>query len=838
MSLARPSLCSLPFICLARLFLLLLIFFPVCIPLSANFDALQASAARGIPSAQRELGLLYSRAAFGDSVAQKEVGTEDQETAEAKSILFLFFAASGGDEAASMSMGFRHLYGIQVPRSCATAIQYYRASCKNIISKNGTLAYSNETLDPPRSILSDAIFEGLAGNPVAAIEARQSQANNSNSFFGLGPDWFTDSSSARASNSQGYSAIEESVLLYLRTEAERGDAASQLTMAQLLLPNNMGNKHGIKPDIGKAFSYLEAAAASGSEEAMSALAHLILRKYLREEEKQQVEIDIEKKKTTSDRNKRWLNNEGVRALQLLDDAASKGSPSALNALGFLHLHTQLPSLANLQRLHELKKKKAVEMKKDDVGTKVENSGKTKIDAEPSTNISWLPRESDIHRRERLSQAIQLFAEASTRGSPEALFNLASIFFAGDGVVEPDKSRALLYFSLAVRRGHVRAAWTLGEAYYQHYSPFEEEGSGFTHYKTNRNIGITVDAGAPCTCENAAAFFKAVAEQNSHVHKSLNTANRYISDDKVENAIALLSSLSLQGLEVAQTDIGLLLEMLAAKQDTNERHNKLARTFYLLAAIQGSPGARNRLGDMEYRDAEKMKNQKHIELEESILWQRLVKTSPQQRLFHNDSVRRDDWNSDKVEQFMETLKRKAAQFRAMADYRYASNHGSAQASFNLASFEFTKGISNIFDFILPQADTAKETLHRLRTASRLYYWASETDRIAWWVVQVPLLLVEWRIKVSRLVIWAKDFSRLPGFVGIFEALLIQNENRILGFLIILLLTTLSVFLFRPPIVVNENDFYRPLSFRHRLKSLLSFSVYIFPFIVIVAGLSIK
>lgn len=43
-----------------------------------------------------------------------------------QAMLHFFFAAKSGDNVARMVLGYRHMYGIGVPKSCWTAATYYQ----------------------------------------------------------------------------------------------------------------------------------------------------------------------------------------------------------------------------------------------------------------------------------------------------------------------------------------------------------------------------------------------------------------------------------------------------------------------------------------------------------------------------------------------------------------------------------------------------------------------------------------------------------------------------------------------------------------------------------------
>ena len=48
-------------------------------------------------------------------------------------LLNYFFAASGNDSYAQMAMGYRHLYGIDVPQSCQASLLYYQPVAEQVV---------------------------------------------------------------------------------------------------------------------------------------------------------------------------------------------------------------------------------------------------------------------------------------------------------------------------------------------------------------------------------------------------------------------------------------------------------------------------------------------------------------------------------------------------------------------------------------------------------------------------------------------------------------------------------------------------------------------------------
>ena len=50
-----------------------------------------------------------------------------------RAILNYYFAASGNDSVAQMALGYRHMHGLRVPRSCQSAVLYYNPLAEQVV---------------------------------------------------------------------------------------------------------------------------------------------------------------------------------------------------------------------------------------------------------------------------------------------------------------------------------------------------------------------------------------------------------------------------------------------------------------------------------------------------------------------------------------------------------------------------------------------------------------------------------------------------------------------------------------------------------------------------------
>jgi SEL1 protein len=94
------------------------------------FSYLNASASAGNADAQHLLAFMYSAG----------IGVEQH---AGLALTHEFFAAAGGSRRASMALGYRHLRGIDVPKSCSAAREYFSAAAAGVVA----LLRSDEKVD-------------------------------------------------------------------------------------------------------------------------------------------------------------------------------------------------------------------------------------------------------------------------------------------------------------------------------------------------------------------------------------------------------------------------------------------------------------------------------------------------------------------------------------------------------------------------------------------------------------------------------------------------------------------------------------------------------------------
>ena len=145
------------------------------------------------------------------------------------SVLYDYLSAAAGNVGAKLTMGYRHLHGYGVPRSCETAASFYRDVAQQVVDEVSAHAHHQLTFID-RAHLSD---ESSRSSPVE------------------------DSAE---------------VLQYYRHSAEGGNVEAQLTLGQLHYYGHRGLPHS--PAL--AAQYFSQAAAAGDSNAMTSLGQMHL----------------------------------------------------------------------------------------------------------------------------------------------------------------------------------------------------------------------------------------------------------------------------------------------------------------------------------------------------------------------------------------------------------------------------------------------------------------------------------------------------------------------------------------------------------------------------------
>lgn len=176
----------------------------------AAFDSVNGLAARGHPRAQSLLSFMYSMG----------IGTN---SSQSKALLYMTFAALGGDTFAQMNLGYRHHVGMFVPKSCEISLKYYRA------------------------VADKVHLEALDGSSEMIERVRLADEKRRKRIKG-----------------------QAHVLQYYQLTAQQGGVESQVVMGQLFYHGG----HGYAQDLPQAVRFFERAAGAGDAQAKTLLAEM------------------------------------------------------------------------------------------------------------------------------------------------------------------------------------------------------------------------------------------------------------------------------------------------------------------------------------------------------------------------------------------------------------------------------------------------------------------------------------------------------------------------------------------------------------------------------------
>ncbi|RIA90942.1 hypothetical protein C1645_737487 [Glomus cerebriforme] len=150
----------------------------------------------GNATAQQMIGFIYATGI--GNVVQRDQG---------KALLYHTFAALGRDTAAEMTLGYRHLMGIGVPRSCEDSVFYYKRVADKAINYYKSGPPGGRQLPPPP--FKSRLYDEDGG------------------VYGYG------ASGGPGHAKHGDQAVLDDILEFYHYSAENGDVTAQLGLGQL-----------------------------------------------------------------------------------------------------------------------------------------------------------------------------------------------------------------------------------------------------------------------------------------------------------------------------------------------------------------------------------------------------------------------------------------------------------------------------------------------------------------------------------------------------------------------------------------------------------------------------
>jgi len=258
---------------------------------SRAVELFQIGADTGDAMSQFVLGLLYS---WGEGGLDKN---------EAAAVLHLHFAALSGHTGAEMSLGFRHLYGIGVPKSCQESVSYYTRVADKAVAEVQGRGGAGTFVEKKR--LSDMTDDG---------------------------------------HSLGQIGENEDMLMYYEHSADNGDVQAQSMLGQLYYYG----ARGVRQDYGQAMKYFEKASGQGDASAMSNLGHMYAQglgtKQDNATSKKYFEDGVKRNNPASQNGLGYLHMYGIgvkqsykEAKQYFTQAAENGNPEAQFNLGAMQI---------------------------------------------------------------------------------------------------------------------------------------------------------------------------------------------------------------------------------------------------------------------------------------------------------------------------------------------------------------------------------------------------------------------------------------------------------------------------------------------------------------------
>ncbi|XP_001994247.2 protein sel-1 homolog 1 isoform X1 [Drosophila grimshawi] len=213
-------------------------------------DEFESLANDGVPEAHLGLGFLYSVGVGGKNVSQP------------LALLHYTLAALGDNTLAQMAMGYRYLYGINVPISCEKALIQYKRVAKKVATKvtfsNGPMVHRVKLLDE---------LENPGSHETEVVDYYQLLADKGDvqSQIGLGQLYY-----------QGGKAIQQDhqkALEYFTLAANAGNAIGFAFLGKLYLEGS----EQIKADNETAFKYFSKASEMGDPVGQSGLGLMYLK---------------------------------------------------------------------------------------------------------------------------------------------------------------------------------------------------------------------------------------------------------------------------------------------------------------------------------------------------------------------------------------------------------------------------------------------------------------------------------------------------------------------------------------------------------------------------------
>lgn len=405
-------------------------------------------ATKGLPQAQTGIGFLY-----GTGVSMN--------SSQAKSLIYLTFAALGGDTMGQMILGYRYWAGIAVSQNCETALTYYRKVASEVA---GSVKLGGSVMIQRIRLLDE-------------IES-------------------TGSSSGK---------MDDDLIQYYQFLADKGDVQAQVGLGQL---NYQGGR-GFEQNMQKAYQYFSLAASADNANAQAYLGKI----YAEGSDvvKQNNETALKYFEKAAEQGNpvgqaglgtMYLNGKGVeidyaKALKNFQLSADQGWVEGQLQLGNMHYlglgvkrdYKQAVRYFNLasQNGHLLAVYNLAQMHATGVGVPRSCHMAVELYKNVCERGRWSTLFDGAYRQYqegKVDSALLIYLTLAELGYEVAQSNVAHILDQKESLLLHNESypRALLYWNRAASQGYTTARIKLGDYHYYGHGTEVDFETAATHYK--------------------------------------------------------------------------------------------------------------------------------------------------------------------------------------------------------------------------------------------------------------------------------------------------------------------------------------------------------------------
>lgn len=473
------------------------------------------AADHGFAEAQANIGFLYSTGLLG-------------QLDDAMAVLNYYFASLGGSLRGSMALGYRHLYGYGVPKSCDAASTYYLRVASQVMDD-----LQNQPLPGliERVRLSDEV--GKSQSPEEdqdVIEYYMHSADNGDvaAQVALGNLFL-----------YGARGVEQSPALaleYFKTAAEQGDASSLSQLGKMYLRGI-----GVEQNNETALEYFTQAAKEGHSQAQNGLGYMALHGH---SGAVNIQVALKNFKAAAEKGlaeaqfnlgEMYFEGNGVErqlatALQYFQKAAQQGHTKAIHRLGIMHL-TGVGTVKSCEIGLKLIKTVAergswsgvlntayrsfLEGSMESAAMQYMRAAEEGYEVAQS-NVAWMLNKGlgyEGNSTDMQKLALRSFALASDQGHVDSLRSIGDYHYYGMAGAKPEYAAAAKYYLKAHALGNAQAMFNLG---YMH-----EYGLGLPHDMDlakryyDQALEASADAVVPVTLALVSLTFHSIYLEFNH-----------------------------------------------------------------------------------------------------------------------------------------------------------------------------------------------------------------------------------------------------------------------------------------------------------------------------------